>query len=241
MCPARISPGGAWPLPLFPTRQGPAGSTAGRRRSTEPPARAASAPRPRVSRWRAAPWARQRADGSPGASSINYLLDRSVSADMTTATAPQLAGDAYAAVQHRGSHMQIITSAGSGKTEVVAQPAVPAPAEQDPAPAQSGALKFGQTHVYENGVEMTVERAHRVHARQVRRRWRGRRALREGHRDDQERVGAAVRPDHGPPDRVERRAGRRPGLRRQGRWQPRPHRPGAGVVCSPNYHADQFR
>ena len=75
---------------------------------------------------------------------------------MTTATAPRLAGDAHAAVQHRGSHMQIIASAGSGKTEVVAQPAVPAPAEQAPAPAQSGALTFGQTHVYENGVEMTV-------------------------------------------------------------------------------------
>ena len=40
---------------------------------------------------------------------------------MTTATAPRLAGDALAAVQHRGSHMQIIASAGSGKTEVVAQ------------------------------------------------------------------------------------------------------------------------
>ena len=36
-------------------------------------------------------------------------------------TAPVLSGDALAAVQHRGSHMQIIASAGSGKTEVVAQ------------------------------------------------------------------------------------------------------------------------
>jgi DNA helicase-2/ATP-dependent DNA helicase PcrA len=36
-------------------------------------------------------------------------------------TAPGLAGDALAAVRHRGSHMQIIASAGSGKTEVVAQ------------------------------------------------------------------------------------------------------------------------
>jgi DNA helicase II / ATP-dependent DNA helicase PcrA len=36
-------------------------------------------------------------------------------------TAPILCGDALAAVRHRGSHMQIIASAGSGKTEVVAQ------------------------------------------------------------------------------------------------------------------------
>lgn len=36
-------------------------------------------------------------------------------------TAPQLEGEALAAVRHRGSHMQIIASAGSGKTEVVSQ------------------------------------------------------------------------------------------------------------------------
>jgi len=36
-------------------------------------------------------------------------------------TAPVLSGDAQAAVHHRGSHLQIIASAGSGKTEVVAQ------------------------------------------------------------------------------------------------------------------------
>jgi DNA helicase II / ATP-dependent DNA helicase PcrA len=35
--------------------------------------------------------------------------------------APVLEGDALAAVKHRGSHLQIIASAGSGKTEVVAQ------------------------------------------------------------------------------------------------------------------------
>lgn len=35
--------------------------------------------------------------------------------------APQLSGDALAAVKHRGSHMQIIAAAGSGKTEVVSQ------------------------------------------------------------------------------------------------------------------------
>ena len=52
--------------------------------------------------------------------------------------------------------MQIIASAESGKTEVVRPPAVPAPAEQGPAPAGSGALTFGQTHVHDNGVEITV-------------------------------------------------------------------------------------
>jgi DNA helicase-2/ATP-dependent DNA helicase PcrA len=36
-------------------------------------------------------------------------------------TTPQLDGDALAAVHHRGSHLQIIASAGSGKTEVVSQ------------------------------------------------------------------------------------------------------------------------
>lgn len=35
--------------------------------------------------------------------------------------APVLTGDALAAVEHRGSHMQIIAAAGSGKTEVVSQ------------------------------------------------------------------------------------------------------------------------
>src|SRR5215510_14708328 len=34
---------------------------------------------------------------------------------------PQLSGQAEAAVRHRGSHLQIIASAGSGKTEVVSQ------------------------------------------------------------------------------------------------------------------------
>lgn len=40
---------------------------------------------------------------------------------MTRALAPQLEGDAREAVLHRGSHLQVIASAGSGKTEVVAQ------------------------------------------------------------------------------------------------------------------------
>ncbi|MGO2747511.1 ATP-dependent helicase [Microbacterium sp.] len=37
------------------------------------------------------------------------------------AAIPQLEGDALAAVEHRGSHIQIIAAAGSGKTEVVSQ------------------------------------------------------------------------------------------------------------------------
>lgn len=36
-------------------------------------------------------------------------------------TAPQLEGDALAAMRHRGGHIQIVASAGSGKTEVVSQ------------------------------------------------------------------------------------------------------------------------
>ena len=49
-------------------------------------------------------------------------------------TAPELQGDAKRAVEHRGSHLQIIAAAGSGKTEVVSQRVadllvdVPAPA-----------------------------------------------------------------------------------------------------------------
>lgn len=38
-----------------------------------------------------------------------------------TPQVPRLTGDALAAVRHRGSHLQIIAGAGSGKTEVVAQ------------------------------------------------------------------------------------------------------------------------
>ena len=41
--------------------------------------------------------------------------------EMTPDAAPALDGDARRAVEHRGSHMQIIACAGSGKTEVVAQ------------------------------------------------------------------------------------------------------------------------
>ncbi|HEX5593864.1 MAG TPA: ATP-dependent DNA helicase [Solirubrobacterales bacterium] len=46
---------------------------------------------------------------------------------------PELTGDALAAVQHRGGHLQIIAGAGSGKTEVVAQRVVDLLAERVPA------------------------------------------------------------------------------------------------------------
>src|SRR5438045_2000052 len=49
--------------------------------------------------------------------------------------APQLEGDALAAVEHRGSHLQIIASAGSGKTEVVSQRVADLIAEGVPAGA----------------------------------------------------------------------------------------------------------
>src|SRR5438045_8263174 len=47
--------------------------------------------------------------------------------------APQLEGDALAAVEHRGSHLQIIAAAGSGKTEVVSQRATDLLADGVPA------------------------------------------------------------------------------------------------------------
>src|SRR5579885_2667611 len=47
--------------------------------------------------------------------------------------APLLTGTALAAVRHRGSHMQIIAAAGSGKTEVVSQRVVDLLAEGVPA------------------------------------------------------------------------------------------------------------
>ncbi len=46
--------------------------------------------------------------------------------------APKLEGDASAAVKHRGTHLQIIASAGSGKTEVVAQRVADLMADQVP-------------------------------------------------------------------------------------------------------------
>jgi DNA helicase-2/ATP-dependent DNA helicase PcrA len=46
--------------------------------------------------------------------------------------APELTGAALDAVRHRGSHMQIIASAGSGKTEVVSQRVVDLLAEDIP-------------------------------------------------------------------------------------------------------------
>jgi len=41
--------------------------------------------------------------------------------DKKMAAFPSLEHDALAAVRHRGSHLQIIAAAGSGKTEVVSQ------------------------------------------------------------------------------------------------------------------------
>ena len=49
--------------------------------------------------------------------------------------APRLEGEALAAVRHRGSHLQIIASAGSGKTEVVSQRVVDLLADGVPAEA----------------------------------------------------------------------------------------------------------
>ena len=54
---------------------------------------------------------------------------------------PQLTGDALKAVRHRGSHVQIIASAGSGKTEVIAQRVVDLLAEGIP-PAAIVAFTF---------------------------------------------------------------------------------------------------
>ena len=48
-------------------------------------------------------------------------------------SAPVLEGDALAAVRHRGTHMQIIAAAGSGKTEVVSQRVVDLLADGVPA------------------------------------------------------------------------------------------------------------
>jgi DNA helicase-2/ATP-dependent DNA helicase PcrA len=53
--------------------------------------------------------------------------------------APVLEGEALRAVQHRGSHIQIIASAGSGKTEVVSQRVAELLAEKVPA---SGIVAF---------------------------------------------------------------------------------------------------
>ena len=50
-----------------------------------------------------------------------------------TGTAPTLEGQSKAAVEHRGSHLQIIAAAGSGKTEVVSQRVASLIAESVPA------------------------------------------------------------------------------------------------------------
>jgi DNA helicase II / ATP-dependent DNA helicase PcrA len=59
--------------------------------------------------------------------------------DHCEVTAPQLEGDALGAVRHRGSHLQIIASAGSGKTEVVSQRVADLLADGEPA---SGIVAF---------------------------------------------------------------------------------------------------
>jgi DNA helicase-2/ATP-dependent DNA helicase PcrA len=51
----------------------------------------------------------------------------------TTHEVPELTGDAAAAVAHRGGHVQIIASAGSGKTEVVSQRVAALLADGEPA------------------------------------------------------------------------------------------------------------
>ena len=56
---------------------------------------------------------------------------------------PRLTGNARAAVKHRGGHLQIIASAGSGKTEVVAQRVADLFAE-GAAPAQVAAFTFNE-------------------------------------------------------------------------------------------------
>ena len=60
-----------------------------------------------------------------------------------TSTFPELTGQALAAVKHRGTHVQIIAGAGSGKTEVVAQRIVRLLAENVP-PRSIVAFTFGK-------------------------------------------------------------------------------------------------
>jgi ATP-dependent DNA helicase UvrD/PcrA len=71
---------------------------------------------------------------------------------------PQLEGDALAAVRHRGSHVQIIAAAGSGKTEVVSQRVVDLLAEAA-APASIVAFTFTERAAEElkNRIAVRVE------------------------------------------------------------------------------------
>jgi len=58
----------------------------------------------------------------PGRPGRSLLVSGPMAAeDNRVNDSPQLQGDALAAVRHRGSHLQIIAAAGSGKTEVVSQ------------------------------------------------------------------------------------------------------------------------
>ena len=55
-------------------------------------------------------------------SSATYVpLEGAAEGGVGVGRMPKLDGDAWAAVRHRGSHVQIIAAAGSGKTEVVSQ------------------------------------------------------------------------------------------------------------------------
>lgn len=54
---------------------------------------------------------------SPGPRPVEWNPPR----EANPMNAPELSGDALGAVRHRGSHLQIIASAGAGKTEVVSQ------------------------------------------------------------------------------------------------------------------------
>ena len=75
-------------------------------------------------------------------------------------TAPLLEGEALRAVQHRGTHLQIIASAGSGKTEVVSQRIVDLLADDVP---PSGIVAF--TFTERAGEELATRIAQRVEER----------------------------------------------------------------------------
>jgi ATP-dependent DNA helicase UvrD/PcrA len=79
---------------------------------------------------------------------------------MDATSYPQLRGQAARAVRHRGSHVQIIASAGSGKTEVVAQ-RIATIFEEGTAP--NGVVAFTFTERAANELKARIER--RVSAR----------------------------------------------------------------------------
>ena len=73
---------------------------------------------------------------------------------------PRLTGNARAAVKHRGGHLQIIASAGSGKTEVVAQRVADLFAE-GAAPAQVAAFTFNEAAAAELKARIEERVVHR--------------------------------------------------------------------------------